>query len=129
MTDSNLLGSGSFSRPPRSERRQRQVFLTVRCTPEEKQIAIDNADNRGMSLGDYIRSVAIGQKPLYVVRRHNEKAQAILLLKAELGKIGSNINQIAKVANTKQTVDANQIDMLLKALRLCHEEVSKLSSL
>lgn len=125
MTDDTRDPSGKR----RSEKRQRQAFITVRCTPAEKAIAVDNAANLGLSLGDYVRSVAMGQKPLYVVRRSSAKAEAILLLKAELGKIGSNINQVAKVANSTGTVESYKIDILLNALRLCHEEIAKLTSL
>ncbi|MEJ1929161.1 plasmid mobilization relaxosome protein MobC [Nostoc sp. NIES-2111] len=125
MTDDTRDPSGKR----RSEKRLRQAFITVRCTPAEKAIAVDNAANLGLSLGDYVRSVAMGQKPLYVVRRNSAKAEAILLLKAELGKIGSNINQVAKVANSTGTVESYKIDILLNALRLCHEEIAKLTSL
>lgn len=125
MTDDTRDPSGKR----RSEKRLRQAFITVRCTPAEKAIAVDNAANLGLSLGDYVRSVAMGQKPLYLVRRSNAKAEAILLLKAELGKIGSNINQVAKVANSTGTVESYKIDILLNALRLCHEEIAKLTSL
>lgn len=125
MTDDTRDPSGKR----RSEKRLRQAFITVRCTPAEKAIAVDNAANLGLSLGDYVRSVAMGQKPLYVVRRNSGKADAILLLKAELGKIGSNINQVAKVANSTGTVESYKIDILLNALRLCHEEIAKLTSL
>jgi hypothetical protein len=119
----------SASHSPRSEKRQRQNFLIARCTATEKAIAEDNARNRGLSLGDYIRLVALGQKPLHIVRRNSAKAEAILLLKAELGKIGSNINQVAKVANTRGTVEREQIQALLDALAQCHDEIAKLAAL
>lgn len=112
----------------RSENRQRKVFLIARCTEEEKAIALDYATNQRLSLGDYIRMVAVGQKPLHVVKRNSAKAEAILLLKAELNKIGSNVNQIAKVANTKQEVTPAQLQAILDALAKCYEEVSKLTS-
>lgn len=112
----------------RSEKRQRKVFLIARCTQEEKAIALDYANNQRLSLGDYLRSVAIGQKPLHVVKRSSAKAEAILLLKAELNKIGSNVNQIAKIANTKQEVTPAQLQAILDALAMCYEEISKLSN-
>ncbi len=114
--------------PKRSEKRQRDVFLTARCTPSEKAVAIDYATNQGLSLGDYLRLLAIGAKPLHVVRRSSAKAEAILLLKAELNKIGSNVNQIAKLANTTKAITPVQLQELLDALAKCYAEISKLTS-
>ena len=116
------------SRSRRSEQRQRQAFLIARCTPQEKQIALDYAQKQGLSLGDYLRQEVLRSKPLYIVRRSSARAEAILLLKAELGKIGSNINQVAKVANTTKSVDPCQIDALLEALNRCYEEIAKLAA-
>ncbi len=114
--------------PNRSEKRQRQVYLIARCTEAEKAIALDYATNQGLSLCDYLRMLAIGSKPLYVVKRTSAKAEALLLLKAELNKIGSNVNQVAKVVNTKQEATPAQIQELLDALKKCYDEVSKLTN-
>jgi len=80
-------------------------------------------------MGDYLRMVAIGAKPLHVVKRSSAKAQALLLLKAELNKIGSNINQVAKVANMEGKVSQQQIRELLDALGLCYQEIAKLNTI
>jgi hypothetical protein len=110
----------------RSEKRQRQSYLIARCTATEKSIARDNATNRGLSLGDYLREVATGQKPLKQVQRATAKTTEMLLLKAELNKIGSNVNQIAKIANTEKHVSQEQVNAMLDLLAKCHAEIMKL---
>lgn len=111
----------------RSEERKRKTFLIARCTPAEKKLIEERAEARNLSLADFIRSQALGQKPLHIVRKKGTTATAILLLKAELNKIGSNVNQIAKVGNTSGTVTPAQIDTMLFALNKCYDEIIKLS--
>lgn len=114
---------------PRSEKRQRQVFLIARCTADEKIQAEERASQVGLSLGDFVRAKVIGQKPLKTVRRLSPSAEAILLLKAELNKIGSNVNQIAKVANQTGKISPEQISRALEHLSNCYDEIIKISRL
>ncbi|MEP7168170.1 MAG: plasmid mobilization relaxosome protein MobC [Bacteroidota bacterium] len=112
---------------PRSEKRKRNSFLIARCTSEEKKLVEERANSKGLSLGDFIRSQSIGQKPLKIVPKKGPATTAILLLKAELNKIGSNVNQIAKVCNTNGTVAPAQVDAMLFALGKCYDEIIKFS--
>jgi SMC interacting uncharacterized protein involved in chromosome segregation len=112
---------------PRSESRQRNSFLIARCTLEEKALATLRANQKGLLLPDLIRQETIGIKPLSTVRKAGPQAEAILLLKAELNKIGSNINQIAKVANFSKSISQEQVEELIHALAKCYDEITKLS--
>jgi Bacterial mobilisation protein (MobC) len=123
------MSTNSNQKPssPRSESRQRTAFLTARCTPQEKEYAEKRAFERDLSLGDYLRSIAIGQRPIQQVRRITPTAEAILLLKAELNKIGSNINQIARVGNQSGSVSPAQVSAMLEHLKKCYVEIQKLT--
>ncbi len=79
-----------------SESRQRSRMLTVRFTPEELTIIRHDAQAHGQSVGAMVRSslLHIRLQPSRIDRL------AVARLLGQLGKIGSNINQIAYHLNT-----------------------------
>lgn len=80
---------------PRSERRQRNYRLSKRITHEELQEFQIRAAEAGFEHHqDYLSSFIGGDIQLNAARRKG----AIAAL-GQLGKIGSNINQIARAAN------------------------------
>ncbi len=84
----------------------RSAFIKVRFTVAEKKVLADLAASLGMTLSDFIRQrtleYRVRQSPL-------EKERNILL-----ARISSNMNQIARVANTyKAGVDAVRIIVAL----------------
>ena len=74
-----------------SETRKRSRFITVRVTPDELTIIKQDARSHGQSVGDLMRTnvLHIRLRPSRIDRL------AVSRLLGELGKIGSNINQIA----------------------------------
>ena len=85
---------GNFKTP--EERRNRQ--LVVRFTESEFYTISSGAKNAGMSLSSYVRHLAVSGKVdvHYHLTHDSEDLGAIL---AQLGKIGSNLNQIARYFN------------------------------
>lgn len=82
-----------------SEKRQRTAAILVRLTPEERAAAEEAASRAGLSLASFARGQMLGGRPPRAARRPPvEKAQLALIL-AQLGKIGSNLNQIARASN------------------------------
>jgi hypothetical protein len=77
----------------------RSAWLTTRCTPEFRETVVAAAEEAGLSLADYIHK-RLGGKPGPRARR-NPGADAVLLAKvlAQMGKSGSNLNQIAHRMN------------------------------
>ena len=84
---------------PKSEVRKRTQFIRARVTPEEKAAFLKICGEACLTAGDFIRSKVFGQQPLRVqqVRRPDQKALSQIL--AQLGKYGSNLNQIAHALN------------------------------
>jgi hypothetical protein len=83
-----------------SEKRQRQHAVAVRLLPAEKEALDAAAERLGRSASSYLRMVALGNAGLRSVRRPPvEKAELVRLL-AAVGKIGSNVNQLAHIANS-----------------------------
>jgi hypothetical protein len=89
------------ARPPRkSEKRQRTHRLFVRLTPEEKAAFLDRADKAGMASGAFARAVLSGDAGPRAQRRLPANAAALREVLGHLGKIGSNLNQIARYLHT-----------------------------
>jgi hypothetical protein len=80
----------------RSNRRRRDKILRARVTPEEKKLAEVKAKTMG-SMGALFRAAVLGYTP---PRSADRDVMVKLLaqfsdLRGEMGKIGSNFNQIA----------------------------------
>jgi hypothetical protein len=74
--------------------------IAVRCTEEDHAFIAENAARAGLSVGAFLRTLALGRAgPRAVKRPHAEREQLARIL-GEIGKLGSNHNQIAKWANT-----------------------------
>ncbi|WP_432734828.1 plasmid mobilization protein [Maridesulfovibrio sp. FT414] len=70
----------------------RTEWLNVRVTPEEKKSVTEEAAANGMTNGDFIR-LLLGKRRVRKSRREREKM-------LHLARIGNNINQLARWANT-----------------------------
>jgi hypothetical protein len=101
-----------------SNKRQRTKFLTARLTPAEHARIAQLADKRGLSPGALIRQTLLNVPPGPSVRRPNADTKLLAKVLAELGKIGSNINQIAFHLNAGRPGDVTEgsIDAALREL-------------
>lgn len=97
----------------RSEARQKQERLTVRFTPAEREELEALADRDGLTLGSYVRSRSLEQPTTRAVRRPTVAVQVLGGLLAQIGKIGSNLNQIARQLNQGATLPLSEIETAL----------------
>lgn len=70
----------------------RTKWLNVRVTPDEKNSVVEEAEAKGMTSGDFMRQL-LGKRRVRKTRREREKL-------LHLARIGNNINQLARWANT-----------------------------
>ena len=84
-----------------SEKRQRSTIVTMRINPEEAATIRQIAQTRGQSVSALMRSALLHSRP----RASRIEVQAVARLLGQLGKIGSNINQIAYHLNTGRPGD------------------------
>lgn len=84
-------------RPLKSDDDKRDLIVRVRFTSGEKSRLVKTADEKGLTISDFIRVHSLDAAPLHR-KAHAQRAVFIKAL-AELGKVGSNVNQIAKALN------------------------------
>ena len=106
-----------------TEKRARTDHLTIRLTPEERA-AIDRAAERaGLMTGSYARQVLLGAPAPRQVRRPPVERRELARLLGLFGNIGSNLNQLAKSANSGDEIDGIDLRIEIDALRLARDAV------
>ena len=81
-------------------------FISVRCTAEERAAIDEAARTAGLSVGAYLRTLALGKAGPRAVRRPPIERKELARLLGHLGKVGSNINQLAHAFNSRGRVPA-----------------------
>jgi Bacterial mobilisation protein (MobC) len=104
-----------------SEKRRRQAQIKIRLTEDERRI-LD--DKRGeMSPGDYIRHALLGSRRMRRRPSPSADTAALVKLHAQLGAIGNNLNQIARVANTSGRVREAMLEAALAEFLSLRQEI------
>lgn len=98
-----------------SNKRKRTKFVVARLSPDEHAAVAALADKRGMSPGALIRQTLLNVPPGPNVRRPSIDVKLLAKTLAELGKIGSNINQIAYRYNVSDGLPGGNIEGALDA--------------
>lgn len=75
-------------------------FISVRCTAKERATIDEAAQRAGLSVGAYLRTLALGSPGPRAVRRPPIERRELARLLGHLGKIGSNLNQLARAYNS-----------------------------
>lgn len=83
-----------------SEQRQRQRVLHVRLTDAEYATLEARAGETGLSMGSLVRAEVLGNAGVRAARRPHVDSALLARVLGQLGKIGSNANQLARAANT-----------------------------
>lgn len=76
------------------------TVIQLRATLEEKEKIVSLAKEAGMTVTDFIKASTLNKSPR--IRKANFDREILIRLLAELGKVGSNVNQIAKVMNAEK---------------------------
>ena len=93
------------------ETHARSTAVVIRVHPEERDLLKLNAGIHGMSVSDYVRQTCLRLR----LRRTPEERRRL----RELARIGSNLNQIARWANTyKESLEAVEVLATLTNLEM-----------
>lgn len=96
----------------------RDTHLKIRITPEEKAALKALAKSHDMTLADFVRqrvgeAKPVGREP----KKVGEFRRADPMLLANIGRVGSNLNQIARWANQyKSAAEASAVITALVAV-------------
>ena len=102
MTDAPFARAKKAAAPWRGRMRvedTRRRFIGVRCTETEHAAIVEKASQAGLSVGAYLRRLALGSAGPRAVRKPPAERQELARLLGWLGKLGSNVNQLAHAFN------------------------------
>jgi hypothetical protein len=100
-----------------TEKRIRDRSLTIRLSADERIVVDEAADRAGLTAGSYARQAILGAPAPRQVRRPPIERRELARLLGELGKIGGNLNQLARAANSGTVLDGVEIGAALAGLR------------
>ena len=100
--------------PPTDIRHHR---LSFRVTDQERQQIEDDAERAGVTVGAYIRQVLLDAPVPRQSKRPPVEKKELARLLGHIGKIGSNINQLARAANANIPVSSLSLQAELDALK------------
>jgi mobilization protein NikA len=122
MTDKPQTQEQPAERRSGSETRRRTVLRTFRCTPDEAA-AIDALAAANGGLGALVRNALLAiplprrrRAALIDLAAVADVRHELANLRGELGKIGSNVNQIAHQLNAKEGVVPTYLDAAIARL-------------
>lgn len=102
--------------PSGSETRKRPHMVGVRLSDSEFAVLSRYADASEITPASYMRMQTLDIPPPRASRKPAINREMTARVLAELGKIGSNVNQIARSLNTKSGVHPEHLDEALKAI-------------
>jgi len=108
-----------------TEKRARSAHLTIRFTPEERAAIDAAAERAGLTSGSYARQTLLGAPAPRQMRRPPVERRELARLLGELGKIGGNLNQLAKATNQGLVVYQNEILLALGGLKVVRAAILK----
>jgi malonyl CoA-acyl carrier protein transacylase len=76
------------------------AVIHIRCTPAQQAAYEAAAARAGYSIGEYFRTLADGKPSLRAARRPAVEHKEVARLVGLLGNLTSNVNQLARAANT-----------------------------
>ena len=109
----------------KSVNRKRNKQLNLRLSPEEYKQIKDDADLMQITAGAYVRKVVLDAPVPRQSRRPSIEIQKLAHLLGQIHKIGCNINQIAKAANSNISYNQNDLSEELEMLKDVCQDIKK----
>lgn len=92
-----------------AQNHKRTVPKTIRFSPAELEKIAPAAKAAGYNFSDYIRHLSLDAKPVRKRRSPTVDAELLQHALALMGKIGSNVNQLARQANRGRIPDSHEL--------------------
>ena len=100
-----------------TEKRKRQPRVYSRVTDAERARIEADAAAQGLSVGAYLRSLAISRPQTRPLRRPLADVTMLAWMKGQVGRIGGNIHQLLKLANRGDIPRADELAEAAKEAR------------
>ncbi len=114
------------AKPARGKKGGRAKVFYFRVTEKEHAAIEEDASKAGLAPGSYARVKVLGGSPPRAVRALPIERQALALLLAQIGRVGGNLNQLAKAGNSGLPVDAQDVAPALADLRAIRDDIRAL---
>ena len=107
-----------------SQKRERRYLVSAAVNEAERARAREQAREAGLSVSGYMRSLLTGEvTPRTQRAAPTPEIKALAILLGQLGKVGANLNQLARLGNQGQPVPTLELSATLAAVRLAAERV------
>lgn len=104
----------------------RDRYVAVRCTEAEHAKMTEAAQRAGLSVGAFLRALACEGPGLRAARRPPIERQELARLLGHIGKLGSNVNQLAYAANAfNELPRARELEEIGEEIRQMRDAVMK----
>jgi len=124
---SNANEPGKRRAPWRGRKRAdnpRDKVLRIRCAATELATMEERAAEAGLSIGAYLRATASGSAGPRAVKRPRVEREQLARILGEIGKLGSNVNQIARYCNaTRSPADTRMLEGMKADIATMRAEV------
>jgi len=108
-----------------SEKRERDCVIKFRARKDERDEMRANADAAGLTLGSFLRGLAIARPRTRPVRRPRPDTKIFAQAMGRLGIYASNAHQLLKLANRGEVVHVDELSEALRKLREASDELLK----
>ena len=98
-------------------KRKRPNMIGVRLSDDELETLTELAERVEITPAAYMRMQTLDSPPPRASRKPAINRELTARVLAELGKIGSNVNQLARAANSRETVSSSEIEAALSAIK------------
>ena len=94
---------------------QRTNKICFRLTDDELSVIREGSEKAGMTFSAFVRSKVL--EPDRVLQRDSEKKKLFRDHIYEINRIGNNVNQVARVVNSKQFASSTDLKTIIEYLR------------
>ncbi len=131
-TNQHRSGQGGITFPPLASPRSVKKFasegfmgkqvskkrtppFSIRLSDDERAEIVRRSHAAGLSIAGYFKSVALNQRPRKFRHPQVDRAELARLL-GQLGRVGNNLNQLARTLNTEGSVEIPELTQALNDL-------------
>jgi hypothetical protein len=115
MTDDKDGQPGHPQPPKKSQTRQRNFQIKTPCLRDEFNAIAAKADNAGMTRAAWSRNVMLGAAGPRAQRRPHPDKKLLIQILGQIGRVGGNINQIARNLNEGGQPQIPELKQAIKA--------------